>query len=99
MKSLAAKCKYAIDKNQKTIKYLYLGQPFFILVSKKNDLDSVLKGDSTTKKEERKEGDKNQKTTEVIVEKDNTSKYLMYGGVLLLVALVGFLAYKKMKKS
>jgi hypothetical protein len=67
--------------------------------SAKNDLDSVLKGDSSTKKEEKKDDGKNQKSNEVIVEKDNTSKYLLWGGALVLVALVGFLAYKKMKKS
>jgi hypothetical protein len=70
--------------------------------SAKNDLDAVLNGGSTTnkddKKESKKEDTKNPKVSEE-QEGDKTSKIFLVVGVLAVLGLVGFLAFKKMKNS
>jgi hypothetical protein len=65
--------------------------------STKNDLDVVLSGSSTTtsKQDDSKGGNKPQVQKE---KETNSSKILLYGGAIILLGVLGFLAYKKFKK-
>lgn len=63
--------------------------------STKNDLDVVLSGNSSSKQDG---ANKPQTQTDKKNDGVNISKILLYGGAIILLSVLGFLAYKKFKK-
>lgn len=63
--------------------------------STNNDLDVVLSGNSSSKQDG---ANKPQTQTDKKSDGVNSTKILLYGGAIILLSVLGFLAYKKFKK-